>query len=134
MSLSKIKKHLPHKDGDSARTIAWNTLQTVLTIAKETIDDVPVPGVKAALGGLLAVIDTIQVCHSYFHLFGSLNRSLDDKRERRGYQVSYRAYTTHSERRNRSFEGVDIQKCSVHEPISHQTTGPIGSVRFTVQS
>lgn len=69
MSLSKIKKHFSHNDGDSAQTIAWNTLQTVLTVAKETIDDVPVPGVKAALGGLLVVIDTVQVRHSYLRSF-----------------------------------------------------------------
>lgn len=68
MSLRKLKGKLSLKShdqgGDSARTIAWNTFRTVLTIAKETIDDVPVPGVKAALGGLLAVVDTIEVrCH-----------------------------------------------------------------------
>lgn len=69
MSLRKLKEKFSSKGhiqgGDSAQTVAWNTLQTVLTIAKEAIDDVPAPGVKAALGALLAVIDTIQVCCLY---------------------------------------------------------------------
>lgn len=76
MGFGKLKEKLCYggrdEGGDSPRTIAWNTLQTVLTIAKETMDGVPAPGVKAALGGLLAVIDTIEVCH--FHSLTPLGR------------------------------------------------------------
>lgn len=47
--------------GDKPTVIAWNTFQTVLTIAKDAVEGVPVPGLKAAIGGVLAIITTIQV-------------------------------------------------------------------------
>ncbi len=39
-------------------------LQTTLKIVKESIDDVPVPGLKSAVGGLLEVIVALEVSPS----------------------------------------------------------------------
>lgn len=48
-------------DGESARRTAWNTLRTAMDIANEAVDGLPIPGLKAAIGGLLAVINKIEV-------------------------------------------------------------------------
>lgn len=58
-----VKQRFQRKEptGDKARTIAWNTLLTILTITKEASDDIPIPGLRSAIGGLLAVVQAIQV-------------------------------------------------------------------------
>lgn len=48
---------------DSLSGDVLNALQTTLTIVKESIDGVPIPGLKAAVGGLLEVIRAFKVSH-----------------------------------------------------------------------
>jgi len=38
------------------------TLQATLTILKDSVDGLPIPGLKASLAGLLSVITAIRVC------------------------------------------------------------------------
>ena len=41
-------------------------LQTVLSFLKETVGEVGIPGVKPAIGGLLSILDVVQVrCYLY---------------------------------------------------------------------
>ena len=55
---------------DIYHTNQLSAIQTTLTIAVEAVDGIPAPGLKAALGGLLAVVKTVSVrdlcCLSYF--------------------------------------------------------------------
>jgi len=41
------------------------TLQAALTILKDSIDGLPIPGLKASLSGLLSVITATRVCLFY---------------------------------------------------------------------
>lgn len=48
-------------EGDSPKTVIWNTFRTALDIANEATDGIPLIGLKSAIGGLIAVIKTFEV-------------------------------------------------------------------------
>lgn len=48
-------------EGDSAGTAARDVFQMVLEVTNASLDGVPVPGLKAAIGGVLAIINRIEV-------------------------------------------------------------------------
>ena len=49
----------------SKSDIAWNGLLTTLPIVQATLDAVPVPGLKAAVGGLLEVLRGLDVRENF---------------------------------------------------------------------
>lgn len=49
--------------GPGVGTETLITLQAALTILKDSVDGVPLPGLKASLAGLLSVITAIRVCY-----------------------------------------------------------------------
>lgn len=48
-------------EGDSAKTVVWNTFRTVLDVANQATANLPPVGLGAAIGGLVAVIKTFEV-------------------------------------------------------------------------
>lgn len=46
---------------ESRKTVIMDTFRTTLNIAKEAVDGIPPVGLKAAIGGVLAVIETFEV-------------------------------------------------------------------------
>lgn len=51
----------PISKGSSSKTVIWNTFRTALDVANEAADGIPPVGLKAAIGGLIAVIKTFEV-------------------------------------------------------------------------
>jgi hypothetical protein len=42
-------------------------LQAALTILRDSVDGLPIPGLKASLAGLLALLTAVRVCYSSTH-------------------------------------------------------------------
>src|SRR6266436_7180435 len=68
MPLFKFAKKSKHSSEPSSshsspspRVIAWNGLLSMLPIVRQSLDAVPVPGVKVAVGGLLEILKGLDV-------------------------------------------------------------------------
>ena len=59
------------QSSQSPRDIAWNGLLTTLPIVQQSLDAVPVPGVKAAVGGLLEILKGLDVREKFSSFLGS---------------------------------------------------------------
>jgi hypothetical protein len=72
VSLFKFKKTRPSPTspsdkGPGAGGETLIVLQAALTILKESVDGVPIPGLKASLAGLLALLTAVRVCYFASH-------------------------------------------------------------------
>jgi hypothetical protein len=66
--LKKARAPSTSTSGTSGPGVGTETLvalQATLTILRDSVDGIPVPGLKASLGGLLALLTAIRVsCHA----------------------------------------------------------------------
>lgn len=58
---TNVRSRSQVNEGDSSKTVAWNSFRTALDFANEATDGIPLIGLKAAIGGLIAVIKTFEV-------------------------------------------------------------------------
>ena len=58
---SSSERAPPSTSGDTGIGTVWNGVISLLNIAQATLDSVPVPGLKSAIGGFLAVVNQLDV-------------------------------------------------------------------------
>lgn len=58
-----MSRHIASDRRQKDTGAALSAFKSALTILKESVDGVPVPGLKAGVGGFIAVLDVIEVCY-----------------------------------------------------------------------